>query len=212
MNRARERSIGRRCKEKGVMNNEIRNIKTKTIREEEQDIQDLQETIRRNQISTALCAEIIAAKQQKIQNQRFYNSKEWRRVRDLAVERDGCIDVWEYLTTGRIVYPKRVDVHHIAELDEAPELRCSMSNLITVSQENHRLIDQLYHRGDKEKIQEILRDEVRRRNTAFFGNAEGTGQPIVGERQLSIFDMDVEICSGMSVDDEDDNIFEVQTA
>lgn len=197
------------------MNNEIRNIKTKTIREEEQDIQDLQETIRRNQVSTALCAEIIAAKQQKIQNQRFYNSKEWRRVRDLAVERDGYMDVWEYLTTGRIVYPKRVDVHHIEELDESPELRCSMNNLITVSQENHRLIDKLYHRGDKEKIQEILRDEVRRRNLSYFGNAEGTGQPIVGERQLSIFDMDVEICSGMSADDEDDdndNIVEVQTA
>ena len=53
------------------VNNQFR---TKTFREEEQDIQDLQETIRRNQISTALCAEIIAAKQQKIQNQKFYNS------------------------------------------------------------------------------------------------------------------------------------------
>lgn len=189
------------------VNNE--KIRTKTIREEEQDIQDLQEIVRRSQISTALCAEIIAAKQQKIDNQRFYNSKEWRQVRDLVVERDGCIDVWEYLTTGRIVYPKRVDVHHIAELDEAPELRCSMANLITVSQENHRLIDQLYHRGDKEKIQEILRDEVRRRNLAFFGNAEGTGRPIVPGRQLTIFDMGVEICSGMSADDEDDNVIEV---
>lgn len=184
-------------------------FRTKTLREEEQDIQDLQETIRRNQISTALCAEIIAAKQQKIQNQKFYNSTEWRRVRDLVVERDGCMDIWEYLTTGRIVYPKRVDVHHIAELDEAPDLRCSMSNLITVSQENHRLIDKLYHRGDKEKIQEILRDEVRRRNLAFFGNAEGIGQPIVGARQLSIFDINAEICSGMGADDEDDNVIEV---
>lgn len=192
---------------------DVKNFKTKTIREEEQDIQDLQETIRRNQISTTLCAEIIAAKQQKIDNQRFYNSKEWRQVRDLVVERDGYIDVWEYLTTGRIVYPKRVDVHHIAELDEAPELRCSMANLITTSQENHRLLDQLYHRGDKEKIQEILRDEVRRRNLAFFGNAEGTGRPIVSGRQLTIFDMGIEICSGMSADDEDededDSIIEV---
>lgn len=189
---------------------DVKNFKTKTIREEEQDIQDLQDIIRRNQISTALCAEIMAAKQQKIQNQRFYNSKEWRQVRDLVVERDGCIDMWEYLTTGRIVYPDRVDVHHIAELDEAPELKCSMANLITVSQENHRLIDQLYHRGDKEKIQEILRDEVRRRNLAFFGNAEGTGQPIVEGRQLTIFDMGIEICSGMSADDEDeDSIIEV---
>lgn len=188
---------------------DVRNFKTKTIREEEQDIQNLQEIVRRNQISTALCAEIMAAKQQKIDNQRFYNSKEWRQVRDLVVERDGYIDVWEYLTTGRIVYPKRVDVHHIAELDEAPELRCSMANLITVSQENHRLIDQLYHRGDKKEIQEILRDEVRRRNLTFFGNAEGTGQPIVEGRQLTIFDMGIEICSGMSAEDEDDNVIEV---
>lgn len=190
------------------VNNE--KFRTKTIREEEQDIQDLQETIRRNQISTELCAEIIAAKQQKIQNQRFYNSKEWRQVRDLVVERDGCIDMWEYLTTGRIVYPDRVDVHHIAELDESPERKLDPSNLVTVSRDNHRLIDQLYHRGDKRKIQEILWDEARRRNMAFFGNAEGTGQPIVGERQLTLFDdMGVEICSGMSADDEDDSIIEV---
>ena len=71
------------------------------------------------------------------------------------------------------------------------------------------MIDKLYHRGDKEKIQEILRDEVRRRNLAFFGNADGIGQPIVGARQLSIFDIDAEICSGMSADDEDDNVIEV---
>lgn len=191
------------------VNNQFR---TKTFREEEQDIQDLQETIRRNQISTALCAEIIAAKQQKIQNQKFYNSTEWRRVRDLVVERDGYMDMWEYLTTGRIVYPARVDVHHIAELDEDPERKLDPSNLITVSRDNHRSIDKLYHRGNKEKIQEILWDEARRRNIAFFGNAEGTGQPIVGERQLSIFDMGTEICSGMGADDEDDeddNLIEV---
>ena len=188
------------------VNNQFR---TKTFREEEQDIQDLQETIRRNQISTALCAEIIAAKQQKIQNQKFYNSTEWRRVRDLVVERDGYMDMWEYLTTGRIVYPARVDVHHIAELDEDPKRKLDLSNLITVSRDNHRSIDKLYHRGNKEKIQEILWDEVRRRNLAFFGNAEGIGQPIVGVRQLSIFDIDAEICSGMGADDEDDSVIEV---
>lgn len=192
-------------KKKNV-NNQFR---TKTFREEEQDIQDLQETIRRNQISTALCAEIIAAKQQKIQNQKFYNSTEWRRVRDLVVERDGYMDMWEYLTTGRIVYPARVDVHHIAELDEDPKRKLDLSNLITVSRDNHRSIDKLYHRGNKEKIQEILWDEVRRRNLAFFGNAEGIGQPIVGVRQLSIFDIDAEICSGMGADDEDDSVIEV---
>ena len=121
------------------------------------------------------------------------------------------MDMWEYLTTGRIVYPARVDVHHIAELDEDPERKLDPSNLITVSRDNHRSIDKLYHRGNKEKIQEILWDEARRRNIAFFGNAEGTGQPIVGERQLSIFDMDTEICSGMGADDEDedDDVIEV---
>ena len=174
----------------------------KTMREEEQDIQNLQAVIERNKISIELCGEIIAVKKQKLENQRFYNSKEWKTIRNLVVERDQGMDVWEYLTTGRIVYPDRVDVHHIQELNEAPELRCDMSNLITVSHDNHRLIDALYRRGDKKKIQKILQDDVKRRNLAFFGNKEGTGMPVanVDNRQLSLFDDDLDF-----LDDEDDD-------
>lgn len=157
-----------------------------------------------------LCGEIISAKTQKIENQRFYNSREWRTVRDMVVSRDHGMDVWEYLVTGRIVYPDRIDVHHIEELNESPELRCDMSNLITVSHDNHRLIDALYRRGDKQKIQTILRDEVRRRNIAFFGNSEGTGTPIVEveNRQLTLFDSDMNLFDD-DEDDADDYISEV---
>lgn len=110
----------------------------------------------------------------------------------MTLARDGRMDVWEYLISGRITYPKRVDVHHIEELIEAPELRSSLDNLVTVSHENHRLIDALYHKGNKKLIQDILREYVRERNALFFSREEEKEEKeeeedVSGE-QLSLFD------------------------
>lgn len=116
--------------------------------------------------------EVLNAKKVYKNSQDFYNSKEWKTARAMTLARDGRMDVWEYLISGRITYPKRVDVHHIEELIEAPELRSNLDNLVTVSHENHRLIDALYHKGNKKLIQDILKEYVRERNAVFFSHEE----------------------------------------
>lgn len=161
-------------------------------RNNEEPVLTPEQIIRRNEISTALCQEILNVKQVYKSSQDFYNSKEWKTARAMTLARDGRMDVWEYLISGRITYPKRVDVHHIEELIEAPKLRSSLDNLVTVSHENHRLIDALYHKGNKKLIQDILKEYVKERNALFFSHEEETEEKeeeedVSGE-QLSLFD------------------------
>lgn len=149
-----------------------------------------EQIIRKNEISTALCKEILAVKSVCKDSQDFYNSREWKSARAMTIARDNGMDVWEYLVTGRITYPERVDVHHIEELIEAPELRSDLSNLVTISHENHRLIDALYRKGNKKLIQDILKEYAAERNNVFFSRKEDTkekGEPDGG--QLSLFDI-----------------------
>ena len=164
----------------------------KTCERNEAPVLTPEQIIRRNEISTALCQEVLNAKKVYMNSQDFYNSKEWKTARAMTLARDGRMDVWEYLISGRITYPKRVDVHHIEELIEAPELRSNLDNLVTVSHENHRLIDALYHKGNKKLIQDILKEYVKERNALFFSHEEETEEKeeeedVSGE-QLSLFD------------------------
>lgn len=181
--RAGRRREGERMKKK--------NYEKSYERNNEEPVLTPEQIIRRNEISTALCQEILNAKQVYKSSQDFYNSKEWKTARAMTLARDGRMDVWEYLISGRITYPKRVDVHHIEELIEAPKLRSTLDNLVTVSHENHRLIDALYHKGNKKLIQDILKEYVRERNAVFFSHEEEVKEEEEEEatgEQLSLFD------------------------
>lgn len=160
--------------------------------ENEEPVLTPEQIIRKNEVSTALCKEILSVKQVCKDSQDFYNSKEWKSARAMTIARDNGMDVWEYLVTGRITYPERVDVHHIEELIEAPELRSNLENLVTVSHENHRLIDALYRKGNKQLIQGILKEYAAERNAIFFSREEEKEEKeeeedVSGE-QLSLFD------------------------
>lgn len=120
-----------------------------------------EEIIERNKISTAICEEIVKVDSQKKEGDDFYQSSEWKRARAMARARDEDTDAWAYLKEG-IVQPGDV-VHHIHSISERPDLRCVLSNLITVSKISHREIEKLYNKGDKKKIQAILQAEVDRR-------------------------------------------------
>lgn len=184
INRARERSIGRRCKEKGVMNNE-RNI-------EEQNVLTPEEAIRRNNVSTAIYQAILDVKKKDQDSMTFYNSSTWKRARDMAIARDGGIDVWEYMKTGRMIPGNQV--HHIQPLSEAPELGSSLTNLITLSLPSHREVERLYNKGCRADIQAILQDEVNRRNEVFFKQRDEEKQQVGltadAYGQYSLFDGD----------------------
>lgn len=120
-----------------------------------------EQIIEHNRISTAICEEVVKVEAKYKSNDDFYHSREWKRARDMARVRDEETDAWAYLKEG-IIQPGNV-VHHIISISERPDLRCALSNLITVSAVSHREIEKIYNKGDKAKIQAILQAEVDRR-------------------------------------------------
>lgn len=78
----------------------------------------------------------------------FYHSSEWERARQQALDEDEGIDVYLYMTTGEI---KAADtVHHIEPLRDAWEKRCDLQNLMSLHNETHSEIEQMYKKNKKE--------------------------------------------------------------
>lgn len=90
----------------------------------------------------------------------FYNSSEWRAARARALARDTGIDIFLYITEGRVVPADMV--HHITELTEDYSKRCELDNLISVSDKTHKtVIDKAYKDKNKTKkahMQTTLRE------------------------------------------------------
>lgn len=136
-----------------------------------------EQIIEHNRISTAICEEVVKVEAKYKSNDDFYHSKEWKRARDMAKVRDEETDAWAYLKEG-IIQPGNV-VHHIISISERPDLRCALTNLITVSAVSHREIEKIYNKGDKKRIQAILQAEVDRRMTLLMPQPQT--QPPVDE-------------------------------
>ena len=78
-------------------------------------------------------------------NQQFYRSKEWKKVRDEVIIRDGACDLG---IPGHEIFGK-VYIHHIEplypeDIEESSDKLLDPENLICVSQETHNAI----HYGD----------------------------------------------------------------
>lgn len=85
----------------------------------------------------------------------FYHSPEWSRVRAATLEADDYLDVWLYMTEGRI---QRADtVHHIIPLKDDWYKRLESSNLISLSHESHSYIEAEYKKN-KTEMQQRLKD------------------------------------------------------
>jgi 5-methylcytosine-specific restriction protein A len=91
----------------------------------------------------------------------FYNSTEWKAARTAVLARDMGIDVYIYMTEHRAV-PATL-VHHIVELKEDYSKRCTLDNLISVSEATHEgVIKRAYSKTDtREALQKQLRQVVR---------------------------------------------------
>lgn len=88
--------------------------------------------------------------------QDFYNSNDWKRIRDAEISICNGIDIIEYYRTGKVVQGERV--HHIIELDEDWNCRLDINNLIYLTEQNHRRIHAEYNKGEREKkqMQQVL--------------------------------------------------------
>lgn len=92
----------------------------------------------------------------------FYNGQEWINARAAALDADGGIDVYLYMTQGMVVAAD--SVHHIVPLKEDWSLRVDLSNLISLHHDTHSRIEAMY-KQDKTGTQEALRkmlEEYRR--------------------------------------------------
>ena len=95
----------------------------------------------------------------------FYGSKEWEQARDAAIEADGGVDVYLYMTKGEIVLADTV--HHIVPLKDDWSRRVDIRNLMSLGHDTHSMIEQMYRKDKRKTIQnlkEILREfrEIRR--------------------------------------------------
>lgn len=87
----------------------------------------------------------------------YYNSKEWKLLRERCIARFNNIDIYAFNKTGEVIHGKTV--HHIIPIEDDPTLAKDISNLIYLTERNHREIHKEYDRSleAKRAMQEHLR-------------------------------------------------------
>lgn len=86
-------------------------------------------------------------------SRQFYTGKEWDTSRTEALEADGGIDVYLYMTQGIAVAADTV--HHIIPLKDEPSKRSDLDNLISLHHDTHSLIETMYKTQKDKMIQEL---------------------------------------------------------
>ena len=99
---------------------------------------------------------------------RFYHSREWQAVAAAVRARAGYADEVAR-ANGRLV-PGTI-VHHIYPVDERPDLRLSLGNLIFVSARTHKEIHDAYNKNPRAK-----KEMQSRLFAALAGNVDARGR------------------------------------
>ncbi|WP_017416777.1 hypothetical protein [Clostridium tunisiense] len=94
--------------------------------------------------------------------QDFYNTLEWKRIRDVARAMQNGVDVFSYYILDKV--EEAETYHHIIEIKEDWTRRLDIDNLIGLTESNHRRIHKLYNKSirDKKQIQKLLFNLVQR--------------------------------------------------
>ena len=88
-------------------------------------------------------------------SKQYYSGKVWELTRASTLEEDGGIDVYLFMTEGRIELADTV--HHIIPLRDNWSIRNDITNLMSLNHDTHSMIEQMY-RKDKNGTQRILQD------------------------------------------------------
>lgn len=83
----------------------------------------------------------------------FYNSKEWELGRAAALDADGGIDVYLFMTEGTIVIADTV--HHIIPLKDDWNKRIDIDNMMSLSSDTHSMIEQMYRKNKAQMIRKL---------------------------------------------------------
>ena len=99
--------------------------------------------------------------------QDFYSSKAWKRVRQVVMSDYYGLDIIEYYRAGKIIQGERV--HHIICLEDDWNSRLDLSNLIYLTEKNHRIVHSEYDKGEREKkkMQALLFGLLEKFNNEF---------------------------------------------
>lgn len=95
----------------------------------------------------------------RIFNQTFYRSVEWRRVRDQVIIRDcGC----DLGVPGHEIYGQRILIHHmnpisLEDLERRPEILMNPEYLITTIHNTHQAV----HYGDADLLIKLPRERTK---------------------------------------------------
>lgn len=93
-------------------------------------------------------------------NESFYHSKAWSNLSKLVRDRFNGLDLYQLKVNGVMVESKQV--HHIIPINENPDLKFSLENLIPLSIETHMYIEKLYKTSKRKKIQKLLLELVKK--------------------------------------------------
>lgn len=88
----------------------------------------------------------------------FYVSSEWKRIRRKVLQLDGGLDVYLYMTQGKIVLADTV--HHIIPIQEDWSMRCCVENLMSLNHNTHSMIEKMYEKdreGTEKKLKKMIR-------------------------------------------------------
>ena len=86
----------------------------------------------------------------------FYSSTEWQKAREQCKILCCGLDLYSLYVKGVIEYG--FTVHHIVPIDVDRKLRLTQSNLIYLTESNHRLIHSLYKTGRYSETVELLKN------------------------------------------------------
>ena len=95
----------------------------------------------------------------------FYNTKEWRNLRDKIVKAYMSMDIYEYYKTGKIVNAEVI--HHLVEVREDWNKRLDKFNLIPCSRKNHQEIHLRYEVYGEEVVRKELEDMLEKFRKEF---------------------------------------------
>lgn len=98
------------------------------------------------------------------QLQEFYNSVEWKRVRESTISRYFYLDIYSYYEEGTIEYG--YTLHHIIPIRNNWNSRLDTNNLIYLTEKNHQMIHKMLDK-DYEGTVCMLQELVKRWNKEF---------------------------------------------
>lgn len=103
----------------------------------------------------------------------FYQTKEWEKIKPIVIARFNGLDIYSYYKLHIIEHG--FTVHHIIPIDEDPNQRLSIDNLIYLTESNHRLLHAKMKKSAEAKA--AVQAELKKLIDIWNAERRGDGYP-----------------------------------